>query len=130
MAAGTTLLFASLLVFNPIKAVLAFGFSHLFEYFVFVWAYERRRYCAPLSHRPPLACLLRHPAVAYPLFLLIVGGAFFLFTNWGTHIFRGSKPPRGRDGSARISWRCSMRSSAIVHRRWMHSNAPTTSARR
>ncbi len=94
MAFGTTLLFASLIVFNPIKAVLAFGFSHLLEYFVFVWAYERRRYCAPLEHRPPLASLLRHPAVAYPLFLLVVGGSYFVFTNWGKLVFPGEKPLR------------------------------------
>ncbi len=94
MGAGMTLLSASLLVFNPIKAVLAFGFSHLLEYFVFVWAYERRRYCAPLPHRPPLAYVLRHPAVAYPLFLLVVGGAFSLATNWGRQGFPGAEPPR------------------------------------
>lgn len=94
MGAGTTLLFASLLVVNPIKAVLAFGFSHVLEYFVFVWAYERRRYCAPLPHRPPLAYVLRHPAVAYPLFLVLVGGGFVLFSNWGKHFFPGAKPPR------------------------------------
>jgi hypothetical protein len=94
MACGTTLLFASLLVFNPIKAVLAFGFSHLLEYFVFVWAYERRRYCAELPHRPPLAYLLRHPAIAYPFFLLIVGGGYFVFTRWGKEIFPGAKQPR------------------------------------
>jgi len=94
MGAGTMLLFASIIVFNPIKAVLAFGFSHVLEYFVFVWAYERRRYCRPLEHRPPLAYVLRHPAVAYPLFFLVVGGSFFLFTNWGHYVFPGKKPPR------------------------------------
>jgi hypothetical protein len=94
MALGTTMLFASMLVVNPVKAVLAFGFSHVLEYFVFVWAYERRRYCSPLPHRPPLAALLRHPAIAYPLFLLLVGGGYFVFSNWGTHVFRGAKPLR------------------------------------
>jgi hypothetical protein len=94
MAAGTTLLFASVLVVNPIKAVLAFGFSHLVEYFVFVWAYERRRYCQPLPHRPLLARLLRHPAIAYPAFLLLVGGGYFLFSNWNGYLFPGSRPLR------------------------------------
>ncbi len=94
MGSGTLLLFASLLLVNPIKAVLAFGFSHVLEYFVFVWAYERRRYCAPLPHRPPLAALLRHPVVAYLLFALLVGGGYFLFANWGKHVFKDQKPPR------------------------------------
>ena len=37
-------------VVDPVRAFLAFSFSHAVEYMVFVWAFQRRRYAAPLPH--------------------------------------------------------------------------------
>jgi hypothetical protein len=92
MALGLTLLSASIVVLNPIKAVIAFGFSHVLEYFVFVWAYQRRHYHAPLPHRPLLARLLHRPVLAFGAFIVVVGGAYFVVNSWG-YLFPGAAPP-------------------------------------
>lgn len=68
----------------PVKGVLAYTFSHGLEYLVFVWAFQRRRYAAPLAHRPLMQRLLQRPVLAYGGFLLLVGGFFFL-TDFGRH---------------------------------------------
>jgi hypothetical protein len=82
MALGTTLLSASIVTLNPVKAVIAFGFSHVLEYFVFVWAFQRRYYHVPLPHRPVLGRLLDHPALAFGGFIVLVGGAYFVVNSW------------------------------------------------
>ena len=65
MFIGQNVLAVSFLMFNPVKAYLAFAFSHAVEYMIFVWAFQRRRYDKPLPHKPLLQRVLRHPATAY-----------------------------------------------------------------
>ena len=61
MLVGTSLLASSFLWMHPLKAYLAYAFSHALEYTVFVWAFQRRRYHAELEHKPLLGRLLKHP---------------------------------------------------------------------
>ncbi len=82
MAAGTTALGASLLLVNPVKAVLAFGFGHVLEYCIFVWAYERRRHRAPRPDAPLLGHVFRHPAVAVGSFVALAAGTYAVGTRW------------------------------------------------
>ncbi|MCA9530545.1 MAG: hypothetical protein KC543_10450 [Myxococcales bacterium] len=93
MAVGTTLLASSFLWIHPVKAYLAYAFSHAVEYMVFVWAYQRRRYQAPLSHQPLLGRILRHPAVAYLGFVLVLGAAFLYLKYYGRWIFPTGHAP-------------------------------------
>lgn len=79
-AAGMTALSASILLVDPIKAVLAFGFSHLVEYFVFVWAYERKRGLAA-------------PGVSMLVFVLASTGLFLFAVGWGRLFFAGARFP-------------------------------------
>jgi hypothetical protein len=79
-ALGMTGLSASILLVDPIKAVLAFGFSHLVEYFVFVWAYERKRG-------------LPRPGVSMLIFVLASTGAFLFAVGWGRLYFAGARFP-------------------------------------
>jgi hypothetical protein len=78
MAVGLTALNACFLFVAPLKVYFAFGFSHSIEYMVFVWAFLRRRYAAPLPHRPFLQRALERPWLAYAVFTLPIAGAFFL----------------------------------------------------
>jgi hypothetical protein len=78
MALGTSLLGAAVL-WSPVKGYLAFGFGHAVEYTAFVWAYQRRRYAAPLPHDPVLGRLMRHPWLAYGAFFAVVGGGCLVF---------------------------------------------------
>jgi hypothetical protein len=73
MGIGTILLGLTLFI-DPLKAYIAYGFSHAIEYIVFVWAFQRRRYAAPLSHDPAIGRLLRSPILAYAAFFLLIGG--------------------------------------------------------
>ena len=84
MATGTVLLFGSFFFVNPLKVYIAFGFSHAIEYVVFVWAFQRKRYAAPLAHDPLLGRLLRHPILFYVGFLSIFAVMDFVF-EWGQH---------------------------------------------
>jgi hypothetical protein len=92
MALGMTLLSASFLVCNPVKAYLAFAFSHAVEYMVFVWAFQRRRYALPLPHRPLLGRLLTRPWLIYPALLLLIGGGYFVLRYYGQYIFPQAGP--------------------------------------
>jgi hypothetical protein len=96
MALALTLLGAAVLFFNPIKAIIAYGFSHVLEYVVFVWAYQRRYYHAPLPHDPPVQRILRYPATAFLTFVVFVGGTYFVLANWrwlfGERLMLGSIP--------------------------------------
>ena len=87
MAFGTTGLALCFFVFDPVKVYLAFAFSHALEYCVFVWAFQRKRYQAPLAHDPPLGRLLRHPLVFYVGMILAFGVAILLLKYWGRWIF-------------------------------------------
>ncbi|MDE2142233.1 MAG: hypothetical protein KGJ84_07485 [Elusimicrobia bacterium] len=80
MALGMAGLSACILVFDPIKAVMAFSFSHLLEYFVFVWAFERRKGVARAGPK-----ILGFAALAVGAFLFAVG--------WGRLFFPGARFP-------------------------------------
>jgi hypothetical protein len=90
MGLGMTGLAASILLFDPIKAVLAFGFSHLVEYFVFVWAYERRRGGAVPGER--LAALDR-PGAAMLTFVAVSVAVLMVAVGWGRLFSPGSRYP-------------------------------------
>ena len=75
-ATGNLLLSSSLLWADPIKAYIAFAFSHAFEYMVFVWAYQRRAYRVQKERPTIMQRLLQHPVrwyVAFSAVLLAVG---------------------------------------------------------
>lgn len=74
---GLTGLHVALLV-NPIKGVVAYAFAHALEYGVFVWAFQRRRYSKPLSHRPLMQRLPTKPWVAVGTYCLGLGALFLL----------------------------------------------------
>jgi hypothetical protein len=82
MALGTTTLGACLVLYNPVKGVIAYGFSHVFEYCVFAWAYQRRRYREPLPHRPLVARFLKHPGLAFTTFVVLVTAGYGLLSGW------------------------------------------------
>jgi len=94
MALGTVVLGASFLVVDPVKAYLAFAFSHAIEYMVFVWAFQRRRYRAPLRHDPPIGRILRHPAWFYGLFTGVLAGVVLYLGYFGGSIFSEYDRPR------------------------------------
>lgn len=86
MALGTTCLSAAVLIFDPVKVLLAFAFSHSLEYCVFVWAYQRKRYHQPLEHKPLLGRMLRFPLLYYTL---VIGGCaaiYIVLKFWGWYI--------------------------------------------
>jgi hypothetical protein len=80
LALGMTGLSASFLLFDPLKAALAFGFSHLIEYFVFVWAYEKRRG-------------LEGAGVKVLGFAVLSTAAFLFAVGWGRLFFPGARFP-------------------------------------
>jgi len=86
MGLGTASLSCCFLLFDPVKVFLAYTFSHAVEYFVFVWAYQRKRYAAPTSPASLMKRLLRHPAVYYWSFLVATGGVYVLMKYWGVRI--------------------------------------------
>lgn len=93
MAAGTSGLALCFFVFDPVKVYLAFAFSHAIEYCVFVWAWQRKRYQAPLAHDPALGRLLRHPVMFYAGMVLVFGVALLLLKYWGRFIVPGAARP-------------------------------------
>ena len=94
MGLGTTLLASSFLWVHPVKAYLAYAFSHAVEYIVFVWAFQRRHYKDPLPHRPLLARILTHPMLAHGAFILSLGSAFVYFKYVGRWIFKDIDQPQ------------------------------------
>ncbi len=97
MAVGTTLLSSMFLFVDPIKAYIAYGFSHAVEYMVFVWAFQRRRYQRPLAHKPLLGRVLKHPLAAYLGFVLVLAVAFFYLKYFGKFIFTDHERPKFLD---------------------------------
>jgi hypothetical protein len=93
MAGGTSALAMCFFAFDPVKVYMAFAFSHAIEYCVFVWAFQRRRYQAPLEHRPLLGRMLRHPATFYVALILLFGVGFLLLKFWGRFIFPDEPRP-------------------------------------
>lgn len=103
MMVGTTLLASTFLLLDPLKAYLAYAFSHGIEYMVFVWAYQRRRYHEPLAHRPFIARFLRWPIVTYVLSALLLGAAFTYLKYYGRWLFPEARMPR-IDGITTYEW--------------------------
>ncbi len=93
MALGTTLLSTTFLYLHPLKAYLAYAFSHAIEYMVFVWAFQRRRYATPLEHRPVIERFLRWPLVTYVGTAVVLGLAFLYLKYYGRWIFRAESQP-------------------------------------
>jgi hypothetical protein len=80
------------LFFDPIKAYIAYGFSHAVEYLVFVWAFERKRYAHPLPHDPLLGRMLATPvstAISWFLFVVPVAAMYFLFQHGDDFLWQG-----------------------------------------
>lgn len=94
MAGGTSIMGLAFLAVDPMKAYLAFAFSHSLEYMVFVWAYQRKRYAKPLQHDPLLGRILRHPLAAYGIFILCIAAAFVYMKYYGRYIFPSEERPR------------------------------------
>jgi hypothetical protein len=103
MAVGTTLLAASFLVFDPVKAYLAFAFSHAVEYMVFVGAFQGRRYEKKLPHDPLLGRIVKRPILAYGLFTLVVAVVFLGAKYYGSYILPGNEQPEVF-GAQPIEW--------------------------
>ncbi len=93
MVGGTTALACCFFVFDPVKVYLAFAFSHAVEYCVFVWAFQRKRYQAKLTHDPTLGRMLRHPVVFYLAMVLLFGVAILLLKYWGRWIVPDAERP-------------------------------------
>ena len=93
MVLGTTALALSFFVFDPVKVYLAFAFSHALEYCVFVWAYQRKRYQAPLADEPILGRMLRRPVLFYLGMIALFGLAILLLKYWGRYIVPEAERP-------------------------------------
>lgn len=93
MAGGTEGLGLAFLLVDPVKAYLAFSFSHAVEYMVFVWAFQRRRYAQPLPHRPALQRILSRPWLAYLGFIFALGVAFVYLKYYGRFVFADEARP-------------------------------------
>ena len=92
-AAGTLVLSTALFWTDPIKAYIAFAFSHAVEYIVFVWAYQRRFYRAPRPQPSLLQRLLsRHARLWYAGFTAAFITMGMLATLWGRSVFVTARP--------------------------------------
>lgn len=103
MAVGTHGLAATFLVIDPVKAYLAFACSHAIEYIVFVWAFQRRQYDAPLPHRPMLQRVLQRPWLATIGFAAALGAFFIWSKHWGGWIAPDAARPRFA-GFPTVTW--------------------------
>ncbi|TPV94362.1 MAG: hypothetical protein B7733_15610 [Myxococcales bacterium FL481] len=107
MALGTTLMASAFVLVDPVKAYLAYAFSHAVEYMVFVWAYQRKRYQHRLDHNPPLGRVLARPALAYLTFVLGLAAVFLYFKYFGRYIMPSATQPRAfglRTASIVLYW--------------------------
>jgi hypothetical protein len=91
-AIGTTLISTALLWAHPVKAFIAFAFSHAVEYMVFVWAYQRRRYARPRPAPSVMERLLRYPKTWYLCFTVPFAAIAFTEALWGVVIMKGARP--------------------------------------
>ena len=91
-AAGTMLISTALFWANPVKAFIAFAFSHAVEYMVFVWAFQRRRYSRPQPAPSLMERLLRYPRSWYLGFTLFFAAIGITQTMWGHSIMKGARP--------------------------------------
>lgn len=79
MALALTALWSAFFWLHPLKAYLAFAFSHALEYIVFVWAVQRRRNALLAKDDQPPTPLQR--ALTYPTLFwsVLLGGLGLLF---------------------------------------------------
>ena len=94
MLFGTTILASSFLWLHPLKAYLAYAFSHALEYNVFVWAFQRRRYHSELSHKPVIGKMLKRPGVFYLTLIVSLVLAFGYLKYFGRTIMPSAKAPK------------------------------------
>ncbi len=94
LSAATGTLFISTALFwaDPVKAFIAFGFSHAVEYMTFVWAFQRRRYRRPRPKPCPMETLLRHSTIWYTLLVVIFTTAGVLQVLWGRKFLTDAQP--------------------------------------
>ncbi len=90
-AAGMLLVSTALFWTDPVKAYIAFAFSHAIEYMVFVWAFQRRRYHRPQAVPSLMQKLLSRPVLWYTVFIVLFAAAAILETLWGRSILKGMK---------------------------------------
>jgi hypothetical protein len=91
-AIGTLLISTALLWADPVKAYIAFAFSHAAEYMVFVWAYQRRLYSRPRPEPCLMQRLVRYPSAWYLGFIAFFAGAGIVQLMWGELIMTQAKP--------------------------------------
>lgn len=92
-AAGGTLMISTALFWaDPVKAFIAFGFSHAIEYMAFVWAFQRRRYRLARAEPCLMQRLLQHPKIWYVLLIGIFATIGILQVVGGRTIFTNAKP--------------------------------------
>ncbi len=87
MGIGTAALSVSFLLLDPAKVFLSYTFSHALEYFVFVWAYQRKRFADPTSGPSLMKRMLRQPALCYWGFLLGISAVYLGVRYWGVYFF-------------------------------------------
>jgi hypothetical protein len=85
-AIGTLLISTALLWANPVKAFVAFGFSHAVEYMVFVWAFQRRFYHQVRPAPSLMQRLLEYPRAWYISFTAILVFVGSIQVLWGDEI--------------------------------------------
>lgn len=83
-AMGLTVLSACILFIDPVKGVLALGFSHITEYLVFVWAFERRYYATP--RQTWLAKWMTRPALVVFGAAATMACVYIYLAFWGRYI--------------------------------------------
>lgn len=91
-ATGTLMISTALFWADPLKAFIAFGFSHAVEYITFVWAFQRRRYRHPQASPCLMQRLLRHPEIWYGVLISIFTTFGVLQVLGGRTILTGAKP--------------------------------------
>ena len=92
-ATGTLMISTALFWADPLKAFIAFGFSHAIEYITFVWAFQRRRYRQPQARGPSLMQrLLQHPKTWYALLISTFATIGIMQVLGGRTILTDAKP--------------------------------------
>ena len=92
-ATGTLMISTALFWADPLKAFIAFGFSHAIEYITFVWAFQRRRYRRPQARPSLMQRLLHHPKIWYVLLITTFASIGILQVLGGRTILTHVEPP-------------------------------------
>lgn len=91
-ASGTLLISTALFWADPLKAFIAYGFSHAIEYIVFVWAFQRRRYRQHQARPCLMQRLLWHPNIWYAALIGTFCTVGILQVLAGRTILTGAQP--------------------------------------